>query len=139
MGSFFVNIYSFFQRHKVLLYLSLVIVVAGMAYSALQIKFDENITHFFPQTKDTKNISTVFDNLKVKDKIIVMFSATDSLSEADSLILAAESLKERLEQNIGSEYIKNIMLKVDEGARLQVSSFIYENLPLFYQMKTIDI
>lgn len=131
MGAFFVGLYNFFQRHKTLLYLSLIIFVTGMAYAASQIKFDENIAHFFPNTKDTKNISKVFDNLKIKDKIIVMFSANDSTIETDSLISTAEQLKIKLQQTVAEEYIEEILLKVEEGARSQVSDFIYDNLPLF--------
>ncbi|MDR0660415.1 MAG: 1-acyl-sn-glycerol-3-phosphate acyltransferase [Prevotellaceae bacterium] len=131
MVSFFVNLYNFFQRHKTLLYLSLIVFVAGMAYAASQIKFDENITHFFPNTKDTKNISKVFDNLKVKDKIIVMFSANDDATAPDSLMWAAEQLQDKLQQQVGDEYIEDILLKVEEGARYQISDFIYNHLPLF--------
>ncbi len=130
MGSFFVSIYNFFQRRKVLLYLSLIIFTTGMAYAAFQIKLDENITHFFPKTKDTKNISKVFDNLKIKDKIIVMFSTKDYGVETDSLIAAAEQLNETLQQQV-DEYIEDILLKVGNDTRSQVSDFIYDNLPLF--------
>lgn len=135
MGSFFVSIYNFFQRRKALLYLSLIVFLAGMLYSALQIKFDENIAHFFPDTKDAKNISIVFDNLKVKDKIIVMFSAKDSTEDIDILTQSAEQLKEELQQKVGSEYIKAILLKVDDNVRSQATNFIYDNLPFFLSDK----
>ena len=131
MGSFFVSLYNFFQQHKALLYVSLFIFVVGMAYSASQIKFDENITHFFPNTKDTKNISKVFDNLKVKDKIIVMFSASNAKQETDSLIFAAEQLSSKLQQQVDNGYIKDILLKVDGNVMSQVSDFIYDYLPIF--------
>lgn len=131
MGSFFVGLYSFFQRCKALLYLSLILIVAGMAYAALQVKLDENITHFFPNTKSTKNISKVFDNLKVKDKVFVMFSANgDSTEKTDSLISAAEQFNSSIRQSAG-EYIKDILFRVDDRAQSDVSHFIYQNLPFF--------
>ncbi|MDR1056607.1 MAG: MMPL family transporter [Prevotellaceae bacterium] len=133
MSKFFVGLYNFFQKHKALLYLSLAVFTATMVYCALQVKFDENIAHFFPNTKDTKNISKVFDNLDVKDKIIVMFTASDSIEKAgaDELIAIAETFGDELLQQTGNGYIKDILLKIDDDLKKQASDFVYDNLPLF--------
>ena len=91
MTQFFIGLYDYFERHKILFYLSLISCVLLMGFFALQVRFEENITQFFPDTKDSQNTIKVFDNLKIKDKIIIMLSSADTCHqvEPDSLIEAA--------------------------------------------------
>ena len=39
---------------------------------AAQVRVEENVTSFFPDTKDSQNSINVFENLKIKDKIITV-------------------------------------------------------------------
>ena len=91
MTQFFIGLYDYFERHKILFYLSLISCVLLMGFFALQVRFEENITQFFPDTKDSQNTIKVFDNLKIKDKIIIMLSSADTCHrvEPNSLIEAA--------------------------------------------------
>ena len=82
MTQFFIRLYNYFQRHKVLFYLSLCVCVLFMGYFAWQVRFEENVTRFFPDTKNSQNITKVFDNLKIKDKIIILISPADSISNS---------------------------------------------------------
>ena len=52
MTQFFIGLYDYFERHKILFYLSLISCVLLMGFFALQVRFEENITQFFPDTKD---------------------------------------------------------------------------------------
>jgi predicted RND superfamily exporter protein len=54
-----------------------------MGYFAWQVRFEENVTRFFPDTKNNQNITKVFDNLKIKDKIIILISPADSIVTPD--------------------------------------------------------
>lgn len=94
----FIGLYDYFERHKILFYLSLISCVLLMGFFALQVRFEENITQFFPDTKDSQNTIKVFDNLKIKDKIIIMLSSADTCHrvEPDSLIEAAGQLQQTL-------------------------------------------
>lgn len=53
MTKFFVGLYNYFERHKVLFYLSLSVCILFMALFAAQVRFEENVTSFFPDTKDS--------------------------------------------------------------------------------------
>ena len=55
MTKFFVGLYNYFERHKVLFYLSLSVCILFMALFAAQVRFEENVTSFFPDTKDSQN------------------------------------------------------------------------------------
>lgn len=133
MTQFFIGLYNYFERHKILFYLSLTSCVLFMAYFAFQVKFEENVTHFFPDTKDSQNAIKVFDNLKIKDKIIVMLSAADTCQavETDSLIDTAGQLQQTLMDKAGGTLIKNIFAQVDQSLIGGATDFVYDHLPLF--------
>lgn len=133
MTQFFIGLYDYFERHKILFYLSLICCILFMGFFALQVKFEENITQFFPDTKDSQNSIKVFDNLKIKDKIIIMLSATDtdSIVKSDSLIEAADELQRALTDKAGEKLIKEIFAQVDQSLIGGATEFVYDYLPLF--------
>ena len=133
MTQFFIGLYDYFERHKILFYLSLISCVLLMGFFALQVRFEENITQFFPDTKDSQNTIKVFDNLKIKDKIIVMLSSADTCHrvEPDSLIETAGQLQQTLTEKAGGTLIKGIFAQVDQSLIGGATDFVYEHLPLF--------
>ena len=133
MTQFFIGLYDYFERHKILFYLSLISCVLLMGFFALQVRFEENITQFFPDTKDSQNTIKVFDNLKIKDKIIIMLSSADTCHqvEPDSLIEAAGQLQQTLTEKAGGTLIKGIFAQVDQSLIQGATDFVYEHLPLF--------
>ena len=133
MTQFFIGLYDYFERHKILFYLSLISCVLLMGFFALQVRFEENITQFFPDTKDSQNTIKVFDNLKIKDKIIIMLSSADTCHqvEPDSLIEAAGQLQQTLTEKAGGTLIKGIFAQVDQSLIGGATDFVYEHLPLF--------
>ena len=133
MTQFFIGLYDYFERHKILFYLSLISCVLLMGFFALQVRFEENITQFFPDTKDSQNTIKVFDNLKIKDKIIIMLSSADTCQrvEPDSLIEAAGQLQQTLTEKAGGTLIKGIFAQVDQSLIGGATDFVYEHLTLF--------
>ena len=140
MTNFFIELYNYFQRHKLLYYLSLCVCILVMGFFAVQVKFEENITRFFPDTPNSQNINKVFDNLKIKDKIIIMLSSADTLQPAstDHLIETAAQLKQSLEKKAGKEFIKDIFSQVDQEVIGSATDFVYDNLPLFLTEKDYE-
>ena len=142
MTQFFIGLYDYFQRHKVSFYLSLCLCILFMLFFASKVKFEENITHFFPDTKDLQNTIKVFDNLKIKDKIIIMLSPAKENTEsdiqdvpADSLIEASKRLTQILTEKAQGRLIQNIFSQVDESLIGGATDFVYDHLPLFLTEK----
>ena len=133
MTQFFIGLYDYFERHKILFYLSLISCVLLMGFFALQVRFEENITQFFPDTKDSQNTIKVFDNLKIKDKIIIMLSSADTCHqvEPDSLIEAAGQLQQTLTEKAGGTLFSRVFAQVDQSLIGGATDFVYEHLPLF--------
>lgn len=134
MSKLFLHIYDYLNRHSVFRYLLLAGSFLLMLFFAVQVKFEEDVTRFFPDTQDARSTEIVFQNLKIKDKIIVMLSSSDTVSGAvspDRLIEAGDALKDGLLKEAGTEYITDIFSEVDENMIGKVTDFIYENLPVF--------
>ena len=129
MSKIFIGIYNFFERHKVLFYCFLILCVGAMAVAVSKITFRQNVTDFFPAASNNDNTAEVFQNLNVKDKIVVLFSPRDG-EPADSLISTAEDLAQRLE-NEAADYLNGILLRIDNNLIGGVSDFVYEHLPIF--------
>lgn len=132
MSKFFVQLYKFFGRNKLVFYLALILSISVMGYFAMQIKFEENIARFFPDTENEKNLNNVFNNLRIKDKIIVIFSAKDSIGEdiEDQMIACGTRFKDSLQAKVGKEYIENIVFEIDNELKSGVQNYVYDNLPV---------
>ena len=134
MSRIFLHIYEFLRQHKVLRNVLVVGSFLVMAALAVQVRFEEDVTRFFPDTEDAKHTEHVFRNLKIKDKIVVMLHAADSTATQatpDRLTEAAGELARSLETGKASDYIRSILDKVDGDMAMQVTSYIYNNLPVF--------
>lgn len=134
MSSFFVQIYDYLSVRKWLRNILLVGSFLLMLFFALQLKFEEEFTRFFPDNENSANSELVFKNLKVKDKIIVMISARDSLQShnlLDTLVSAGDNLVQQIKQSEANDYILNIFAEAGGETISQTSDFIYNYLPIF--------
>jgi 1-acyl-sn-glycerol-3-phosphate acyltransferase len=127
MGDFFVRIYDFFERRRVLLWITLGVSVVLMSLSALRVGYDERITGFFRTDDEGRRQSMIFDHLRMMDKVVVMFSSSDP----DRSVECADAFQERLMAGPGAEYVASVTSGVGGGEVTGAISFIYDNLPLY--------
>ena len=91
MHRIFVKIYNFFRRHRPVFWVSMFSSFAIFLFMASKIQLEENITSFFP-SGNSSHMAEVYSNLKVSDKILIMFSSSDGSidpDKEDSLFSAA--------------------------------------------------
>ncbi|MDL2208120.1 1-acyl-sn-glycerol-3-phosphate acyltransferase [Parabacteroides sp. OttesenSCG-928-O15] len=133
MNKLFLGIYDFLQRHRALCYSLMVGSFLLMVWFAAQVRFEEDVTRFFPDTEEAHNSEVVFNNLKIKDKIVFMLSAKDTTQSEipERLIAAGDTLRNALLYRGGDEYIQYIMGEVGSDMVGQMTDFIYAHLPLF--------
>lgn len=99
MHRIFVKIYNFFRRHRPVFWVSMFSSFAIFLFMASKIHLEENITSFFP-SGNSSHMAEVYSNLKVSDKILIMFSSTDGSidpDKEDSLFSAAARFGELVE------------------------------------------
>lgn len=134
MSQFFLHIYDYLERHRLFRYLLPVASFLLLLFFAVQVRFEEDVTRFFPDTQDARTTELVFQHLKIKDKIVVMLSASDSTQTTitpDLLIEAGSRLKDTLWQQAAPEYISGIFAEANADVIEQVTGFIYDHLPIF--------
>lgn len=129
MNKFFIALYDFFETRRTLLFTLLAVALAAMGAVALQLRFSENITGFFPDGE--RKAAAAFSNLKIKDKIVVMVNARQGMQvPPEQMMACADALAARLgadtlfrryaeaEASFGSDLIDNMR------------AFLQGNLPL---------
>lgn len=134
MIQFFLILYNFFEKHKILFYGLLAISSVLICCYASRIRLVEDINSFMPKTDNTEKIGEVFKNLKIKDKIIILVSRTDTGKSNDpaDLIRVCDAFLDSLQTSkTGKTHIKSIQSKIDDRTIDQMYRYITDNLPVF--------
>ena len=95
MTEFFLKVYSLFKDRRVLLHASMLLLFVLFASLAMRMDYEEDIMRFIPSTSDNGEMKNVFQNLKVKDKILVFIGGSDydaSVSTADTVAARLQNL-----------------------------------------------
>ena len=142
MDYVFINLYRFFQRRRLIFWITLITTLVILSFGAWRVTLEEDISKFFPDDQRVEKLSYVFRNAKFSERIIGMVSVADSSSapSPDSLISTAAKFVDSLKVN-ASEYINSIQAEVDDSQLLDVVQSIQTNLPIFLEekdYKTID-
>ncbi len=125
MSKLFIHIYEWFKNHTKSFYAILSGLVCLFAVLASQVTFQENITNFFNSSDEGKD--ELFQNIKAKDKIIVMFSGDD----ADAILSSAEIFEGKIDSLMKAGLVKSVTAYADEETVGKCTSFIYDYLPIF--------
>lgn len=108
-------------------WITLILSVLSMCLMASRIKFEENVTSFFPSSKNSSHLADVYSHLKVSDKIVVMFTPEQ---EDDNLLSeASERLGELFSDSEDKSLIDNYMCEVGQADISEMMTFILGHLP----------
>lgn len=100
-----------------------------MALLSLQVEYEEDITTFFPNQDQSK---VVFESLKAKDKIAIMFTAeSGDVDSQYELMDCVEELSADLSESEELSGSAKFIAGVDEQGVDRITNFIYDNLPIF--------
>lgn len=127
MSKIFTRLYIWFRSHKTVFWITLVLSVLSMCLMASRIEFEENVTSFFPSSKNSSHIADVYSHLKVSDKIVVMFTPSE---EDDNLLSeASRRLGELLAGSEDKDLIDSYMGEVGQTDISEMMTFILGHLP----------
>jgi predicted RND superfamily exporter protein len=102
------------------------------AYSGLKINFAEDITQLLPSIGDKDVEKFVFANLKVKDKVFILFKSNSEELTPNDLIEACDEFTELLmKKDSAYNLINTIFYQVDEEVIQDGITFLYDNTPVF--------
>ena len=130
MRKLFTGIFDFFTTRKPLLYLLFAGTLALFVVLALQVKFVEDISAVIPKDKKTAKLTSVFQNSKFADKLVVMVRLKDSTqTDPDKLVAYADELAAALAKD--TSYIKQVNYKVEADLTFELFATIQNHLPVF--------
>ena len=127
MRKFFLNIYDFLSRRRLVAAVILVAAMALCAVSALRMKYEEDISAFLPQDEESARYSDVYAKLGGQDRIAVFFKGEDEEAIMDRMLAFEDAWAEA----DTAELISNVCAQVEMGSASEVFSFICANYPYF--------
>lgn len=152
MDRIFIPIYRYLRKNKALMYFLMIASSLVFIYFGSKIVFIEDITKLLPQEGPASKSSLVFDDLKVKDMIILQVTSEDKkgteLAELSDNFVAQliQAYSTRCAKSEEDPYIANILSginvenliennldKLEEG-----KEFIKSHIPTFFDESAIE-
>lgn len=127
MSNFFVRLYDWLRSHRLVFWLLLAGWAAGTGALVLRMRFVEDITTFFSGDDAGRKQALMFQNLKLKDRIVILLSGADP----DTLVSAGDRLVERLAPLLDEGLLSRVTEGVDATTVHRSAGFIYDHLPIF--------
>lgn len=130
MEQFFISIFNFFRKRKLLFWTITFAVFAFVVFFGAKIGLEEDISKFLPKDPKIAKASNVFSEMDIAAKLIVNVSLSDSLAKAapEKLIRWAEVFVDSI-SSIQPKYISSIKFKTDDSQMMEIWDFIFNSLP----------
>lgn len=131
MHKIFVPLYRFFERHKLLMYATIVVTTLVFVFFGAKARFEEDITKLIPSTGSSEK-GLAFGSLRVKDKIFVQVAARDRSQafDVDELAAYADGFAERLWER-DSVGIDAILCDLSDIDLYDIRDSLLAHLPVF--------
>ncbi len=129
MGGFFTAIYRFFARHRVVMWLTLVVTLVVFAVFGLRVKYEEDISKLMPAQDSATQSGLAFGNLKVKDKIFVQIHGADGDLDPWTLAAYMDEFVDSLTAGEGAQYISGILSRIDDDVMMMALDYALSNVP----------
>jgi predicted RND superfamily exporter protein len=131
MDNFFVRLYRFNQRHKALMYITLLVSAAIFIYFGLKVRYEEDISKLLPSDDSTSDAQLAFGSLKVKDKIFLQFQGADTI-DFEALTAACDEFFDTLAvRDSSTRYIDNVLYKIDDDVLVLGLDYALAHVPSF--------
>ena len=127
MHRLFLPVYHFFERHKVLMSIVMVMSFVLFALFGLKVKYEEDIFALMPESSVESQLA--FGSIGLKDKVYVQVEGGAQSDESGMLV---DEFAERLmEADSATGYIANILNRIDAETGLNALDYVLEHLPTF--------
>jgi predicted RND superfamily exporter protein len=134
MTKFTISIFRFFQKHPVLFYAVLILSSLFFFYFGSKVEYEEDISKLLPSTESGGSEKVVFANLKVKDKLFILFRSENDSIGPDELAAVCDSfVSVLLARDIAQKQpvIEDALYKIEDDFLQNSIRFLYNHIPLF--------
>ncbi len=142
MTELFVRIYQYFHSHRLFYWLSMVSLFVLFGYFSSQIHLEEDINQLMPSSKNEDGTTKLaFADLKIKDKVFVLFGLTPdpspkgegsdySDSERVALLTAVcDAFADSLQRD--TALVENLFYRMDEDLLPEAIDYMTAHLPAY--------
>lgn len=131
MTAFFLNLYHFFKQKKLLLWILLLGFIAIMALISMRIHLQEDISQFIPQDEKVAKYTSVLQNIRLNDKLVIAVHHPDTsvVPDPDALIAYGNKLTQKLSAQFEPSLIRNISFRMSDQKMTELYDVFYRNLP----------
>ena len=127
-----VALYNYFKKHQALFYGLLIMSSLLFGYVGNKVEYEEDISKLLPSIESGSSEELVFANLKVKDKIFLLFIPKSDTIEVETLSEKCDLFVENLLQKDSHTHdIQNILYRIDSDLLMSGMSFLYDHAPAF--------
>ncbi|MDR1336649.1 MAG: MMPL family transporter, partial [Tannerella sp.] len=127
-----ITLYRFFERHKLLFYGLLTLSSLLFVYLGSRVTYEEDITKLLPSAQTGSSEKLVFENLKVKDKIFLLFVPRANTADAGLLAERCDAFVEGLlQRDSATHYIHDVLYRIDDELIQTGMSYLFDHVPAF--------
>ncbi|MDR1102684.1 MAG: MMPL family transporter [Tannerella sp.] len=127
-----ITLYRFFERHKLLFYGLLALSSLLFVYLGSRVTYEEDITKLLPSAQTGSSEKLVFENLKVKDKIFLLFVPRANTVDAGLLTERCDAFMEGLlQKDSATHYIHDVLYRIDDELIQTGMTFLFDHVPTF--------
>ena len=133
MTTFFIRLFIFFRDHRPVYWVSMAALFLFFGYFATQIHLEEDIDKLMPSSKNEDGTTKLaFADLKIKDKVFLLFEAKSNLSPLISnLSSVCDAFVDSLKKD--STLIEDVFYQLDEDLMPEGIDYLTEHLPSYIQ------
>ena len=133
MKVFTVPVYNFFQKHKILFWAVLILSTLFFVFFGTRIEYEEDVTKLLPATEDEDNSTgVVFENLKVKDKMFLVFKPKNDSVNVERVSAAIDTFMDKLMSNeVAVSMLDDPLYRVDPSMLKGGITELYDHIPTF--------
>ena len=134
MTNFFIRIYKYFRSHQAVCWLSMILLFVFFGWQASCIHLEEDIDKLMPSSRNEDGTTKLaFADLKIKDKIFLLFAENSKSSETSEIIAVCDAFIDSLQQD--SALIEDAFYRLDEELMPEGIDYLTEHLPAYIDTK----
>lgn len=135
MRGLILKLYDYFAKNRLVFWLVMPSSFILLTALALRVSFEEDISKMLQMDAKTKEYSTLVQNTRLVDKLVICISDKTSEPSSDQIKMAyCDSLVIRL-NTLDSNLVKKVIVSPDDFPFMEVYLALLRNLPFFLEEK----
>lgn len=130
MHRIFVPIYRYFNQHKPLMYVLMVVSAVVFLFFGLKLHYEEDITKLLPESSVESQLA--FSSIELKDKIYIQVTSADEPLSPEVLAERTDEFVDLLfEKDSTTHFISNVLYKIEPEMGINALEFVLGHIPSF--------